>query len=236
MASTTSRTGWQMASAPGIWRYGISDSRTRPCEPRVDGRDAVSVASLSRSSSILAARISSTSTRICSSRISRNAVQEGFDNIELLKRYTTVGMGPPGQALQHECGAHSRAAAGQADRRSRHDHRAAVFPSGAARRIWPAAAFTRAPHAAAFAPRARQARYSCRRAFGCARSTTRVTGKSKRDCVPRRRSPCARAVGIIDVGTLGKIEICRPGRRRVPGAHLYRPLRESQSRHDALCG
>jgi len=24
----------------------------------------------------------------------RNAVQEGFDNIELLKRYTTVGMGP----------------------------------------------------------------------------------------------------------------------------------------------
>jgi len=28
-----------------------------------------------------------------SSRL-RNAVQEGFDNIELLKRYTTVGMGP----------------------------------------------------------------------------------------------------------------------------------------------
>ena len=32
-----------------------------------------------------------------------NAAQEGFDNIELLKRYSTVGMGPiAGQAFEHE--------------------------------------------------------------------------------------------------------------------------------------
>ena len=32
--------------------------------------------------------------RTCRSRILENAAQEGFDSSELLKRYSTVGMGP----------------------------------------------------------------------------------------------------------------------------------------------
>ena len=86
-----------------------------------------------RSSRIRRARTSSTSTRTCSSRTSHNAVQEGFDNIELLKRYTTVGMGP-------SQGKHSNMNAmrilarmrGAAVGAGRHHHRAAVLPSGAA--------------------------------------------------------------------------------------------------------
>ena len=43
-----------------------------------------------------------------------NAAQEGFDSIELLKRYTTVGMGPiAGQALERQCAAHSRGVRGE---------------------------------------------------------------------------------------------------------------------------
>ena len=47
-----------------------------------------------RSFRIRAARSSSISTRTCSSRTSTNACQEGFDSSELLKRFSTIGMGP----------------------------------------------------------------------------------------------------------------------------------------------
>ena len=47
-----------------------------------------------RFSPIRAKRTSWISTRICTWRISFNAHQEGYDSVELLKRYSTVGMGP----------------------------------------------------------------------------------------------------------------------------------------------
>src|SRR6476646_8258627 len=76
MASTTSPIVSQMASVPDIWHYGISDfharlsSRMLRPRPGVDFDEDLQLKDFA------------------------HAVQEGFDNIELLKRYTTVGMGP----------------------------------------------------------------------------------------------------------------------------------------------
>jgi sarcosine oxidase subunit alpha len=79
-----------------------------------------------------------------------NAVQEGFDNIELLKRFSTVGMGP-------SQGKHSNMTAlrilarltGKERPAGRHHHGAPVLPSGAAVASSPGAASTRSASPAA---------------------------------------------------------------------------------------
>ena len=70
--------------------------RRRGAEPAAPGRSRRRSASPipGRSSRTRRARTSSISTRTCRSRTSINGVADGYDDIELLKRYSTVGMGP----------------------------------------------------------------------------------------------------------------------------------------------
>ena len=77
----------------------------------------------------------------------RNAVLDGYDDVQLLKRYSTLGMGP-------SQGRHSNVAAirllaeatGRADRGGRHDHGAASLQRGEVRAPRRARLRPRAPH------------------------------------------------------------------------------------------
>ena len=140
-----------------------------------------------------------------------DAVQEGFDNIELLKRYTTVGMGP-------SQGKHSNMNAvrilarirGQPIGEARHHHRATVLPSGAAEPSGRPRLHARCAARRCTRGTSAPTRCSCRPACGCAPSTTRATGKSKAELVAEEVLAVRSAVGLIDVGTLGKMEVSGP--------------------------
>ena len=123
-----------------------------------------------------------------------NAAQEGFDNIELLKRYTHRRHGAePGQALEHERRAHPGALRGEPVGDGRHHHRAAVLPSGADG----APGRPRLPRRVRRTPMhepARGARRAsgCRRATGCGPSTTRAPARARCECGARRSARGAR--------------------------------------------
>ena len=87
-------------------------------------------------------RTSSTWTKICICRI-RNAHQEGYDNIELMKRYTTVGMGPSQGKLSNMNAVRILARLNGKSIKQREQRRHGRFISLCRWAIWPAAAFIR---------------------------------------------------------------------------------------------
>ncbi len=133
----------------------------------------------------------------------KKAVSEGFSSMELLKRYTTITMGPvPGQGL-HGAIPTSVCSRHRVDvrRDEAHDLAAAVDAGGAGH------AGRRPPHAAegnhdARPAHARRAPRSCGRGTGGGRTTTR---RREREVEAVRTK-----VGLIDVSTLGKFRIAGP--------------------------
>jgi sarcosine oxidase subunit alpha len=139
-----------------------------------------------------------------------NAAQEGFDSIELMKRFTTVGMGP-------SQGKHSNMNAVRVLAKIRGEPIEAVGTTTARPFFHPV---PMAILSGAGSTRERvtplHARHESLRAkFMHAGQWLRpeyygVEGKSREDCVREEALAVRNAVGIIDVGTLGKIEIGGP--------------------------
>jgi len=139
-----------------------------------------------------------------------NAAQEGFDSIELMKRFTTVGMGP-------SQGKHSNMNAVRVLAKIRGEPIEAVGTTTARPFFHPvpmAILSGRGFNAERVTPL--HARHESLRAkFMHAGQWLRpeyycVEGKSREDCVREEALAVRNAVGIIDVGTLGKIEIGGP--------------------------
>ena len=134
-----------------------------------------------------------------------NAAQEGFDNIELLKRYSTVGMGP-------SQGKHSNMNAVRILARIRGEPIEQVGTTTARPFFHPVPmshlagrGFTPdAPHAAAQPPRGGRRGLDAGGRLAAARVLRACRQEQER--MRARGSACrAQRVGLIDVGTLGKI-------------------------------
>jgi sarcosine oxidase subunit alpha len=139
-----------------------------------------------------------------------HAVQEGFDNIELLKRYTTVGMGP-------SQGKHSNMNAVRILARLRRQPVEEVGTSTARPFFHPVPLSHLAGRG--FTPKRRTPLHSRHEHAGAVLMQAGVwlrpeyysrDGKSKRELVVEEVLAVRRAVGLIDVGTLGKIEVTGP--------------------------
>ena len=141
-----------------------------------------------------------------------NAHQEGYDNIELLKRYTTVGMGPSqGKLANMNADPHPGPTQRQVDRRDGHDDLTAVPPARADRRNWPAGASIPCGTRPCTTGTRGPAPSSARRALAAAGVLSVAWAKIARRCHPRRGTECApEGVGLIDIGTLGKFEVSGP--------------------------
>jgi sarcosine oxidase subunit alpha len=139
-----------------------------------------------------------------------NAAQEGFDNIELLKRYTTVGMGP-------SQGKHSNMNAVRILARILDQPVGAVGTTTARPFFHPVAMSHlagRAFHAERVTPL-----HERHLALGAKTMTAgvwlrpeyyEVAGRSRIEAIREEALAVRQAVGLIDVGTLGKIEIHGP--------------------------
>jgi sarcosine oxidase subunit alpha len=140
-----------------------------------------------------------------------NAAQEGFDSIELLKRFTTIGMG-----LSQ--GKHSNMNAARVLARIRGESVAAVGTPTARPFFHPvrmAVLSGRGFHAERTTPL-----HGRHEALGAKFMPAgqwwrpeyyRVEGTSREQCIRDEALAVRQAVGVIDVGTLGKIEITGPG-------------------------
>ena len=163
-----------------------------------------------------------------------NAAQEGFDNIELLKRYSTVGMGPSqGKHSQHERGAHPGADPRRAGRAGRHHHRAAVLPSGADVAPGRARLHAGAAHAAAQPPRGARRGVDAGRRLAAARVLRASRQEQGR---VRARGGARRAQRSSASSTSARWARSRcsgPTRLRSSSAST-RALRQPEGRHDAL--
>jgi len=139
-----------------------------------------------------------------------NAHQEGYDNIELLKRYTTVGMGPSQgklanmNAVRILARLNGRSVQETGTTTSRPFHHPVPMALLAGRRFHPV---RRTPmhdwHAAAGA------------VFTYVGAWLRpeyypVGGRGREDCILDEALHVRRDVGLIDIGTLGKIEVNGP--------------------------
>jgi sarcosine oxidase subunit alpha len=140
-----------------------------------------------------------------------NAAQEGFDNIELLKRFTTVGMGP-------SQGKHSNMNAIRVLARIRGEPIEAVGSTTARPFFHPvpmAVLSGRAFHAERVTPL--QGRHEAQQARLMPAGQWwrpeyyRIDGKPRDLCIEEEALAVRGSVGIIDVGTLGKIEVGGPG-------------------------
>ncbi|MEO8166316.1 MAG: glycine cleavage T C-terminal barrel domain-containing protein, partial [Betaproteobacteria bacterium] len=139
-----------------------------------------------------------------------NAAQEGFDNIELLKRYTTVGMGP-------SQGKHSNMNAIRILAKLLHQTPGEVGSATARPFFHPVPMSHLAGRG--FHPDRRTPLHSRHEAAGAVFMQAgvwlrpeyyAVQGKQKRDAVRDEASAVRSGVGLIDVGTLGKMEITGP--------------------------
>ena len=139
-----------------------------------------------------------------------NAVQEGFDNIELLKRYTTVGMGP-------SQGKHSNMNAIRILAKLLHKTPGEVGSTTARPFFHPVPMSHLAGRG--FHPYRLTALHSRHESAGAVFMQAGVwlrpeyyasRGRSKLETVREEASAVRNRVGIIDVGTLGKMEICGP--------------------------
>ena len=121
-----------------------------------------------------------------------NAAQEGFDNIELMKRYTTVGMGP-------SQGKHSNMNAIRILARISAARRARSGPPPRARsfircrcRTWPGGVSARIARRRCMPGTRPCARSGCRPASGCGRSTTHCRERAVSSWSARKPPRCAR--------------------------------------------
>jgi sarcosine oxidase subunit alpha len=139
-----------------------------------------------------------------------NAAQEGFDNIELLKRYSTVGMGP-------SQGKHSNMNAVRVLARIRNEAVERVGTTTARPFYHPVPMSHLAGRG--FTPMRRtpmHARHDAARAVwmqagNWLRPEYYVrAGKSKLECVRDEARAVRTSLGLIDVGTLGKIDLFGP--------------------------
>ncbi|HEX9451518.1 MAG TPA: glycine cleavage T C-terminal barrel domain-containing protein [Burkholderiales bacterium] len=139
-----------------------------------------------------------------------NAVQEGFDNIELLKRYTTVGMGP-------SQGKHSNMNAIRILAKLLHKSPGEVGSTTARPFFHPVPMSHLAGRG--FHPYRLTPLHSRHESAGAVFMQAGVwlrpeyyaaSGKSKVEAVREEASAVRNRVGIIDVGTLGKMEISGP--------------------------
>jgi sarcosine oxidase subunit alpha len=149
-----------------------------------------------------------------------NAHQEGYDNIELMKRYTTVGMGPSQgklanmNAIRILAKLNDRSINETGSTTSRPFHQPASIGSLAGRRFhpsrrtslhhWHVEAGAEMIHAGAwFRP-----------------EYYRIKGKNRDDCILDEALNVRQNVGLIDVSTLGKLYIQGPDAVRFL-EHIY---------------
>jgi sarcosine oxidase subunit alpha len=139
-----------------------------------------------------------------------NAIQEGFDNIELMKRYSTVGMGP-------SQGKHSNMNALRVLARATGSTPGAVGTTTARPFFHPVPMSHLAGRG--FTPERRTPIHHRHAAAGAvwmpAGAWQRpeyyaVAGQSRSDCIKGEVLAVRNGVGLIDVGTLGKLEIRGP--------------------------
>ena len=139
-----------------------------------------------------------------------HAAQEGFDNVELLKRYTTVGMGP-------SQGKHSNLNAVRILAKLRGEAVGNVGTTTARPFHHPVPLSHLAGRG--FTPERRTPLHSSHVRAGAVMMQTGVwmrpeyyarPGKSKETAVFDEATAVRRSAGIIDVGTLGKIELSGP--------------------------
>lgn len=139
-----------------------------------------------------------------------NAQQEGYDNIELLKRYTTVGMGPSQgklanmNAVRILARLNGRTIDETGTTTSRPFHQPVSLAHLAGRRFHPvrhtAMHAWHAEHGARFVHVG-----AWLRPEWYARGAT-----PREDCILEEALAVRRGVGLIDVGTLGKIQVAGP--------------------------
>jgi len=139
-----------------------------------------------------------------------NAAQEGFDNIELLKRYTTVGMGP-------SQGKHSNMNAVRLLAHILEQPIDAVGSTTARPFFHPVPLGHLAGRG--FHPVRRTALHARHESLGAVFMEAGVwlrpeyyarAGRSKAELVREEAKAVRTGAGLIDVGTLGKIEVCGP--------------------------
>lgn len=139
-----------------------------------------------------------------------NAVQEGFDNIELLKRFSTVGMGP-------SQGKHSNMNALRILARLTGKEPQQVGTTTARPFFHPVPMSLLGGRG--FNPERRTPMHSRHDALGAKWMPAgvwqrpeyyRVAGKDRQTCIREEVNAVRSGLGIIDVGTLGKLEIIGP--------------------------
>lgn len=139
-----------------------------------------------------------------------NAVQEGFDNIELMKRFSTVGMGP-------SQGKHSNMNALRILARLTGKQPQQVGTTTARPFFHPVPMALLGGRG--FTPERRTPLHSRHEALGAQWMPAGVwqrpeyyqlAGKTRIDCIRGEVAAVRSGVGIIDVGTLGKLEIIGP--------------------------
>lgn len=167
-----------------------------------------------------------------------NAVQEGYDNVELLKRYSTFGMGPSQGKISNtnsirilaKCNNQSVGETGSPTARPFYHpvpighlagrgfnpHRLTAlhsFHESAGAKFIQAGSWLRPAY---YAPKGGPARGLGERSeqeaapASFANPAPRVSGGSREEAIAAEVTAVRQRVGIIDVGTLGKIEISGP--------------------------
>ncbi len=150
----------------------------------------------------------------------KNAHQEGYDNIELLKRYSTVGMGPTQGKLSNTNAVRILARLNQSTINqtgttvSRPFHHPVSIENLAGRRFHP---HRQTPFEAIH----RKLCAEMMHAGAWFRPEYYRSGNSSReDCIVQEARQVRHSVGVIDVSTLGKIEIFGPDAGRFL-EHIY---------------
>ncbi|MEX2285465.1 MAG: 2Fe-2S iron-sulfur cluster-binding protein [Planctomycetaceae bacterium] len=156
-----------------------------------------------------------------------NAHQEGYDNIELMKRYTTVGMGPSQGKLSNMNAVRILARLNGASidatgsTTSRPFHQPVSLGHLAGRRFHP---LRRTPmhewHAQAGAEIIHAGDWFRPEYY-------RVDGRTRDDCIYEEAANVRRNVSLIDVGTLGKLHVMGPDAARFL-EHIYTGRFENQ--------
>ena len=140
-----------------------------------------------------------------------NAVQEGFDNIELLKRYSTNGMGPSQGKHSNMNGLRilARLTGKSPQEVGTTTARPFYHPVPMSHLAGPRL-LARARDAAAIAPRRARCGVDAGRRLAAARSITRWRENRACDCIHDEVRRVRSGVALIDVGTLGKLDVCGP--------------------------
>jgi sarcosine oxidase, subunit alpha len=137
----------------------------------------------------------------------RNAAQEGFDNIELLKRYTTVGMGPSQgkhsnmNAIRILAKITGKPVEEIGSTTARPFFHPVPLSHLAGRSLYPERLTPLHSRHAAFNARFMQAGVWLRPEFYL------TPGKSKEEAVREEVRAVRQSLGVIDIGTLGKLEV-----------------------------